>query len=345
MREALESYGIPLENTELEVLSQGLINQTYAVLQGKERKYVLQRINQEVFPDTRALERNLERVLPVLAADDYARLEFYRTAKGGLFFRSPDKQVWRMMSYLPGSLAHHVSPDRQVAFEAGRVLGVFHRLVADLPPEELSVPLKRFHDLGWRIEQYKEALSRASDKDLARTHDIREFIDQGIRELRPFCETSLPIRVCHNDSKLNNILFSTRGEGLCMIDLDTLMPGHFAYDFGDAARTVANPAAEEETDLSRIGFSMDMFTSFVQGLSLNRHVFEDEELSALPLSVVYMPFLHGLRAYSDFLLGNLYYKVSYPDQNLDRARSLFHFSRLSLERQEEIEGVISTTFT
>jgi hypothetical protein len=125
-----------------------------------------------------------------------------------------------------------------------------------------------------------------------------------------------------------------------MIDLDTLMPGHFAYDFGDAARTVANPAPEEETDLSKIQFSIEMFDSFVKGLSLNKQILEEQEIATLPLSVVYMPFLHGLRAYTDFLQGNLYYKVAYPDQNLDRARSLFHFSKLALENQKVIRDVI-----
>ncbi len=340
-RTVLRSYGVPAENTELQVLQQGLINQTLAVLVRKEKKYVLQRINTDVFPDTGALEHNLERVLPLLEAEGYARLKFYRTKKGSLFYRSPGGQVWRLMSYLPESLAHHNSSDKKVAYEAGRVLGLFHRLVADLSPSDLSIPLKRFHDLSWRIEQYREALSRATDEDLSRTKDLQRFVDKVIPKLRPFQEIELPLRVCHNDSKLNNILFSKSGKALCMIDLDTLMPGHFAYDFGDAARTIANPAPEEETDLSRIRFSLEMFSSFAEGLSLNRHILSETELHALPLSVVYMPFMHGLRAFTDFLLGNPYYKVSYPDQNLDRARSLFHFSKLALERQAEIEGIIS----
>ena len=340
-RTVLRYYGIPTGDIELQVLSQGLINLTLAVLVGKERKYVLQKINQDVFPDTESLESNLERVLPLLEADGYAGLEFYRTREGGLFYRSPEGQVWRLMSYLPNSLAHHNSSDRRVAFEAGRVLGLFHRLVSGLSHEQLSVPLERFHDLTWRMEQYWQALSLASEEDLSRTQDLRKFVDKVIPQLETFQQIELPVRVCHNDSKLNNILFSKKGKALCMVDLDTLMPGHFAYDFGDAARTIANPAPEEETELSRIRFSLEMFSSFAEGLSLNGHIFSEADLLSLPLSVVYMPFMHGLRAYTDFLLGNPYYKVSYPDQNLDRARSLFHFSKLALERQAEIEAVIS----
>ncbi len=118
-RTVLRSYGVPAENTELQILQQGLINQTLAVLVGKEKKYVLQRINTDVFPDTGALEHNLERVLPLLEAEGYARLKFYRTKEGSLFYRSPGGQVWRLMSYLPNSLAHHNSSDKNVAYEAG----------------------------------------------------------------------------------------------------------------------------------------------------------------------------------------------------------------------------------
>ncbi len=123
------------------------------------------------------------------------------------------------------------------------------------------------------------------------------------------------------------------------------MPGLFAYDYGDAVRTVANPAAEEEKDLEKIGFSLEMFRSFSEGLSLNRHILSQDEIAWLPLSIVYMPFMHGLRAFTDYLLGNKYYKVSYPDENLDRAKSLFRFSEMALEKQQEISEVIAETLS
>jgi serine/threonine protein kinase len=151
---------------------------------------------------------------------------------------------------------------------------------------------------------------------------------------------NLPIRVCHNDTKLNNILFSEEKKALCLIDLDTLMPGLLLYDFGDAVRTLANPAPEEETELSKIDFSIEMFAAFAEGMALNRSVFSSDEIKSLSLGPVYMPFLHGLRAYTDFLMGNPYYKVTYPDQNLDRARSLIHFARLAREHDTEMQKTL-----
>ncbi len=115
----------------------------------------------------------------------------------------------------------------------------------------------------------------------------------------------------------------------------------FLYDFGDAIRTIANPAPEEEKDLEKIGFSMEMFSAFVDGLARNRSVFTLSEIEALSLGPVYMPFLHGLRAYSDFLLGNVYYKVSYPDENLDRSRSLFRFAELALAKKTEMQQLLN----
>ena len=137
----------------------------------------------------------------------------------------------------------------------------------------------------------------------------------------------LPVRLCHNDTKLNNILFSkTNNKALCLIDLDTLMKGYFFYDFGDAARTIANTAAEDEKDLNKITFNKELFSAFIDGLKNSTRFLSASELKTLPLGVVFMPFIHGLRALTDYLNGNIYYQVAYENQNLDRCLSLFNFA-------------------
>ena len=341
----LTAFGIPQDDYFFEPLNQGLINQTFAVSVAQEKRYVLQKINQEVFPNAKALEKNLELVLPSLQAEDYARVEFLRTPQGDLFHRTEKGELWRLMNYLPNSSTYHNTSDRMVAFEAGRILGVFHRLVASIDPEALAIPLERFHVLDWRVEQYEASLAKASKNDLSRTEEIREFITGALLRLNAFPSLELPVRVCHNDSKLNNILFTRNKKAQCLIDLDTLMPGFFAYDFGDALRTIANPAPEEETNLGRIQFSIEMLRAFAEGLALNKFILRPDEIDGLAMSIAYMPFLHGLRAFTDFLLGNRYYKVTYPDGNLDRAKSLFHFSKLALEKQGQIEDVINECLT
>jgi Ser/Thr protein kinase RdoA (MazF antagonist) len=340
MKDILSQFGASPEGSRFEQTDQGLINTTYFVSFGKQRRYVLQKINETVFPNCDALFHNLERTLPHLSAPNYTQVEFHRTLGSELFHRTENNELWRLMSYLPGSKSFHHTSDKQIAFEAGRILGLFHTQVNNLDPNTLKITLDKFHNLDWRKEQYHLAVKKANVKDLERTVDLQKHIEEIGEELSKLQAMNLPIRVCHNDTKLNNILFSEEKKALCLIDLDTLMPGLLLYDFGDAVRTLANPAPEEETQLSKIDFSIEMFAAFVEGLALNRSVFSPDEIKSLSLGPVYMPFLHGLRAYTDFLMGNPYYKVTYPDQNLDRARSLIHFARLAREHTPEMQRIL-----
>ncbi len=340
LKQILLQFGISAEGSSFEPIEQGLINTTYFVCFGKERKYVMQRINEHVFPNSKALSHNLELTLPHLCDPNYVQVKYYRTGKGELFHRTEGNELWRLMSYVPESISYHCTSDEEIAFEAGRILGLFHRQLKSLTPSARKITLDRFHDLDWRKEQYRGALKNAEEQDLKRTANLQGFVDEIGEELSKLQNLNLPHRVCHNDTKLNNILFSEEKKALCLIDLDTLMPGFLLYDFGDAVRTLANSAPEEETELSKINFSKDMFAAFVDGMVLNRSEFSVEEIDSLSLGPVYMPFMHGLRAYTDFLMGNVYYKVAYPDQNLDRARSLFHFARLALEQEPEMKRIL-----
>ena len=344
LRDILGQFDIPVQGSHFERAEQGLINTTFFVSFGQQRKYVLQRINEYVFPNSRALVHNLEITLPFLSSSEYVQVKYHRTTEGELFFRSKSNELWRLMSYLSGSTSFHNTSDMGVAYEAGRILGLFHRQLKTLSPGKLKTTLDRFHNLEFRMDQYHEALKQANVKDLDRTIDLQKLVDSIAQDLANIRTMNLPVRVCHNDTKLNNILFSKEKKALCLIDLDTLMPGFLLYDFGDAIRTVANPAPEEETDLSKIEFSLKMFTAFVRGMALNRSVFNDEEIGSLSLGPVYMPFLHGLRAYTDFLLGNVYYQVAYADQNLDRARSLFHFAQLAREHEPAMQKILRDNF-
>ena len=307
LRNILEQFGISHGDWKFEKASQGLINDTFFVQLAGERKYVLQRINEKVFPNSSALIQNLEKTLPFLSASDYVSVKYFRTSKGASFYRDTGGQLWRMMSYIPFSTSFHTSSEPKIAFEAGRIIGVFHRQVSQMDPRNLKTTLDRFHDLEWRMEQYREALKRASKNDLQRTAELQDQIIGLSKELEDADSTHLPIRVCHNDTKLNNILFSEDTEALCVLDLDTLMPGLLLYDIGDAVRSLSNPAAEEESDLNKIDFSVGMFGAFFDGLALSKDVFAEKEIASLSLSGFYMPLLHGIRAYTVFILGNVYY--------------------------------------
>ena len=156
----------------------------------------------------------------------------------------------------------------------------------------------------------------------------------------------LPKRLCHNDTKLNNILFSkTTNKALCMIDLDTLMPGLFLYDFGDAIRTIVNPIPENSTDYDAITFDKELFTAFIDGLAPHISFLTKEEKETMALGAVYMPFIHGLRALTDFLNNNTYYKVSYENQNLDRCTNLFTFTNAAFENLDFMNALVIEKLT
>jgi Ser/Thr protein kinase RdoA (MazF antagonist) len=155
-----------------------------------------------------------------------------------------------------------------------------------------------------------------------------------------FYKANLPERISHNDTKLNNILFNKDNKGLCLIDLDTIMKGCFHYDFGDAVRTIVSETNEDEKDLNKIKFNITLFESFIDGMNSYGTFLSLKEIEYLPIACALMPFMHGLRALTDYLNSNVFYKVSYENQNLDRCKSLFQFSRLALKNQELIKTII-----
>jgi hypothetical protein len=198
----------------------------------------------------------------------------------------------------------------------------------------LKETLPDFHNLNFRFRQFGEALKNAKPENIVRAKKAIDFVHENIDGLLGIGFSELPVRVCHNDTKLNNILFSNDHRALCLIDLDTIMPGTFLYDFGDAVRTLVNSAPEDEMNLDLINFDEEIFKSFIEGLALHKNILQEAEIEQFPSGVVLMPFLHGMRALTDFLENNRYYKVSYELQNLDRCFSLFRFAELALVKRD-----------
>ena len=342
VRQILKQFDIPDRKYDIMPFHQGLINDTFFIGTGQEVNYVLQRVNEDVFQNIEALINNISLVLPFLDSGDYHKLSFVPTRENGIFLRTLDSGTWRMMHYVRDSRVYNVCDGPEVAREAGRILGRFHMLVPAPTELQLQDVIEDFHDLDLRIGQYQKALGEAQGERLSRADELIDFIDMMLTALGQAPIHGLPVRVCHNDTKLNNILFSNAGKGLCMIDLDTLMPGFFYYDFGDLAMTVVNPVAENEKDLKKMIFSLPMFQALVSGILDNEIFLTIEEIESLSWGVVYMPFLHGVRALTDYLSGDRYYKVKYPDENLDRARSLLHFSGLALDKREDMEKILDS---
>ena len=324
----------------METLHNGYINDTYLVMEGRQPRYILQRVNHNVFKDIDGLMGNIAHALDGLSDPGYERIELIRTASGTTYLEDPNG-YWRLMTYIDESTAHNTTTDPKIAFEAGRIIGKFHQLLNGAVLEDYVDTIPRFHDLSLRKAQFEEARSKAQTGKKETAHNAIVFAETTLNKLEALSTAPMPLRICHNDTKLNNILFSKKDhKALCLIDLDTLMKGYFYYDFGDAVRTIANTAPEDEQDHSKITFEKSLFESFIDGLAYNDPFLTSEEIKALPLGAVFMPFIHGLRALTDYLNNNIYYKVAYENQNLDRCLSLFHFTQKTLDELPYMEKVV-----
>ncbi len=336
----LNNFEIPIGDFEFKTLSNGLINDTFLVSSRGKAKYILQRINTHVFNNVEALINNVELVLPELQGKGYEKISLSATKEVGIVYRSTDGEVWRLMNFISGSQVFNTTRNPVVAKEAGRIIGLFHHLLTGFNTSLLKETLPDFHNLNFRFRQFGEALKKAKPENIDRAKKAIDFVGDNIDGLLGIGFSELPVRVCHNDTKLNNILFSSDHRALCLIDLDTIMPGTFLYDFGDAVRTIVNSAPEDERDLGLIRFDEELFRNFIQGIAMNRNLLQKAEIEQLPSGIVLMPFLHGIRALTDFLENNRYYKVSYELQNLDRCFSLFRFAELALDKRDFIKSCI-----
>jgi Ser/Thr protein kinase RdoA (MazF antagonist) len=344
LQELLGCFVIKKQNFSFQPLTAGLINDTFLVCNEEKPMYVLQRINHTVFPNVSGLMKNVSSALEALRAKDYSEIKLLKTSDGS-YFTKATTGYWRVMSFIADSTTYNTTEQQKTAFEAGRIIGKYHLLLKGENLLGYADTIPRFHNLSLREQQFKSALATADTLKLEIANAHIAFAKETLNTLKDIPLETLKSRVCHNDTKLNNILFSKQtGKGLCLIDLDTIMKGYFFYDFGDAIRTVVNTAPEDEKQLALICFKEYLFTSFAEGLASNPSFLSKAELDSLPMGAVFMPFIHGLRALTDYLENNRYYKVTYENQNLDRCISLFDFSKKALDKIPFMETELKRLF-
>ena len=232
------------------------------------------------------------------------------------------------MGFIDKSVTHMTVPNEDVAYQGGRLLGQFLTLTNDFDATTLTEVIPNFHDMPFRYRQFEEALAKA---DKARVEKAKPYIElvhnskEEMHILQNLKESGeIKMRVTHNDTKISNILFNKKEKGLCLIDLDTVMPGIVHYDFGDAIRTSCNTAAEDETNLDLVEFNLDYYNAYTKGFLKNMgDSLTPIELKYLPLGAKTMIFIIGLRFLTDYLNGDIYFKTKYDDHNLDRAKNQF----------------------
>ena len=333
-----------------EPISSGHINDTFRIDTEEGPSYVLQRINEAVFTDPRSVVENkitvARHLQHKLGPDSETRvLNFHKTSDGKQFLREPEGRVWNLMDYIEDSRVYLKVPSTKVAREAGRAFGEFLAMTADLDPSKLHVTLPGFHSMSHRFEEFDESLKSAKLIRIERAaklienarelrvemHVLEELVDSG----------ELPVRITHNDTKISNALFSPDDEAISVIDLDTVMPGVVAYDFGDAVRTICSHADEDEPDISKVDFSLEYFRAFVHGFIVESGLeLEQKEIESLAISAKVMTFIVGLRFLTDYLNNDVYFDTAYDAHNLDRARSQFRRAGLIGENLSEMEKII-----
>ncbi len=342
LKNLLVNFSVAEKDYSFRPLTDGFINDTFLVLSDNRPIYILQRINHLVFQNVEGLMNNVQNALQYLEDVDYHKITLVKTRSGLRFFKDNEGETayWRLMNYIDESTAYNTTESTDIAFEAGRIIGKFHLLLADAKVDNYIDTIPRFHDLELRKNQFEEALKNADPEKKEIAKNDLTFAIETLTKLESMKVRDLPLRVCHNDTKLNNILFSKKTDkALCLIDLDTIMKGNFHFDFGDAIRTIVNTAPEDEQEHSKITFKKPLFEAFVSGIASNKSFLSQEEINALPLGAILMPFLHGIRALTDYLNNNIYYKVAYENQNLDRSRSLFDFTHKALQNLDFMKEV------
>ena len=334
----------------------GHINETY-LLRTREADapdYILQKINKTVFRDVPGLMDNIRKVTSHLhrklletgtGNPDREILTLIPSVEGHPYHLDSLGNYWRMYLFIWPNRSYDIVPDGDVAFEGGRMFGKFQYLLSDLPGDELVETIPWFHHIGKRLETFQTVLEKDEFRRAASVRDEISFVEKhrdSMFSVLLLGEKGLiPHRVTHNDTKFNNVLLDESNRGLCVIDLDTVMPGYVHYDFGDTIRTATNKGAEDERDLSKVETDTAIFRGFARGfLGETRSILTDREKENLVFSGQLVTFTIGLRFLTDYLDGDRYFRTHREGHNLDRCRVQFKLVRSLMEREEEMNRIV-----
>lgn len=330
MRNVIRHF--PVEGTlrSAERIGTGHIHETWLAETDAGRRYILQKVNRCVFPDVDAIMENLRRINDFLQEheSDLPMLRYLDTIEGGKLFEDRQGGTWRAYPFVPNSVSLQNAESHSELFQAALAFGRFLHALRAFPAERLADPIKDFHNTPARFRQFRAALERDA---AGRKDELEKEIEFVLEREERACELQrmrergeLSLRVTHNDAKLNNVLLDADTRlALCVIDLDTVMPGLAAFDYGDLIRSGGVVSAEDEADPGRIALDPDRCRLLTQGFLSGCPDLTEEEIRSLPLGAYTMTLECGLRFLTDYLDGDRYFAIEREKQNLDRARSQF----------------------
>ncbi len=315
----------------------GHINDTFKIVTDSDinEQYLLQRINHHVFRNVDGLMDNIEKVclhlkqkLAHLGQEEVAKrtMTLIPTWDGQHYYKDENGDFWRVFILIPDTRSYDILETTDQAFSGGMAFGQFQKQLSDLDPTTIVEVLPNFHNIEFRMNNLREAIANDRAGRVAEVQDLLDYIFEREDKMRTILElgraNKLPLRITHNDTKFNNVLLDSNDQVQCVIDLDTVMPGYVAYDFGDAIRTIINSAAEDEADVSKIVLNVPLFEAFTAGyLSEAKEFLSEIEVESLIHGVHLLPYMQAVRFLTDYIDGDTYYKIGYPEHNLVRTKA------------------------
>ena len=350
MKSVIAQFQLKGAPVSCERYGNGHINETYLLRTDAPHDYILQKVNRHVFPDIPSLMRNIERVTAYLwqqTPDPRRVLTLVPTLDSGTYYTDPDGEIWRVYEFVTDSLCLDRPENERDLQQSGLAFGTFQNQLAAFPVQTLTEIIPHFHDTVFRMNTFFNVV--AEDPMDRAKNAVREI--ETIREYRNFAGTlcrqidagELPIRVTHNDTKTNNILFDRDTlDPLVIIDLDTCMPGLACYDFGDTIRFAACTAEEDEPDEEKMKLDLRLFRAYAEGyLPQMGDVLSEAELNSLATGAAVITLELASRFLGDYLIGDKYFRIDYPDHNLVRARAQLALFRDMMLHMDDMQAIIA----
>lgn len=349
LKKVVSQFDISGDIESIEKFGSGHINDTFCVcIANADTSYLLQKINHHIFPNIDGLMENIQLVTKHLKEEMAGKVEdvtkhtltIIPCIDGKLYHQDSAGQYWRVFILLDNVKSYDIVETYQQAYSGGRAFGQFQKQLSTLDARKIVEVLPNFHNIDFRLNNLKQAIKANKANRLTEVQDILDYISSRESRMRTVLQMAengeLPLRITHNDTKFNNVLLDEHDNVQCVIDLDTVMPGYVAYDFGDAIRTIINSAAEDEKDLSKIVLNIPLFQAYTEGYLREASEFlTDKEIESLFYGVLLLPYMQAVRFLTDYIDGDLYYKIHYIDHNLVRTRAQIKLVQ-ELEHNESV---------
>ena len=357
-KEVIENFQFEGEYTEGIPYGSGHINDTFRVTfqhKGETKRYILQRMNNQIFLNPEELMENVVGVTSWLrkkivengGEPERETLNLVPAKDGKAFYKDSEGEYWRVYLFIEGAKTYDLVENQEDFYQSAVAFGRFQGLLADYPAETLHETIQGFHNTVKRLDTFKKAVEADGCGRAAQVQEEIQFVLDREALAHKLCdmqaEGKLPLRVTHNDTKLNNIMIDdeTR-KAICVIDLDTVMPGLSVNDFGDSIRFGASTGAEDEPDLSKVSCSMELFELYTKGFVEGcKGSLTEEELDMLPVGAMTMTYECGMRFLTDYLEGDHYFKIHREGHNLDRCRTQFKLVKDMEEKWNQMNEIVN----